>query len=476
MFRLKIKIFTVSLCAILISSCSFADLRQIGYIIEPDGQDSVLGSSHSPVIIKFNTEMDKPSTEKILHISSDLGVIRGDLFWKENDLYFVPIPGWTAGIKYTAGFSGTIKTADGRDMRIQRFISFYAINKSNPPLLEWFSPANGESVGTSNVVLEFHFTCSMDRLTSESALTIEGIGNKTFEWSDNNKILKVIAEKSVSPWTSCRWTLRDSAKNTEGVPLPKTYNGYFTTDKDQIFPHVTHVYPVLKSDGCWYPTGTDIETGLRSGQAIAVDFNKPMDENVLRSLRFEPALAGKTEMLSETSIVYIFTKDPEPQTTYALIVSPDTRDSEGLKTGTEYRINFTPDIPYLDILSFSYGIDSVINNPVSETLLQVNAEPGTEIFYFTIRFSTGLTFEEKQNAAQKIYLTAFFPGTLAPVALQYANWISDDRLYMRWEGLTSGSKAINHYYKLIIPGGKSGINNGTGMYLKEEFVIYLEVI
>ena len=481
MLRLQISkilnnIFIFLALNVIFVSCSFIDLRRIGYSIEPDEPDSLLSESHSPVIVRFDTEMEKNEAQRILQVTSDSEVIRGDFIWEGNDLYFVPVSGWTAGIRYTASLDGTLRSVDGRELRLQHFVSFYAINRSEMPLLEWHYPADGASVGTGGVVPEFHFSQPMDRLTAELALTIEGIGNKTFVWLGDDKILKVIAEKSFSPWTSYKWHLRDSALSKDGVPLAKTYSGHFTTNLDQSLPCVTGVFPVLNSDGIWYPTGAAIETGLAPGQGIAVEFNKPMGENVLRSLRFEPALTGRTELLSEKSIVYIFTKDPEPEKTYTLTVFADTKDSEGLKIGTDYRINFVPDIPFLSVLSFSSDAASVTENLSSGTVLPVCAEPGTGESFFSIRFSLGFTREEKQNTAQKIILTPFFPKTLAPAALQYVSWLSDDRLYMRWEGLTGGSRETPHYYKLTIPGGKGGINSGTGMYMKEDLIIYMEAL
>jgi hypothetical protein len=236
------------------------------------------------------------------------------------------------------------------------------------------------------------------------------------------------------------------------------------------------VYPVLFSDGSWYPTGAGIETGLALGQGIAVSFNKPMGENVLRSLRFEPALTGKAEMLSEKSVVYIFSRDPERDTTYTLIVSSEAKDIEGLKTGVDYRINFVPDFPSLTVLSFSTDADSVIEILSSNITLPVKPLSGTGELFFSIRFSLGFSLEEKLNAAQKIMLNPFFPRTLAPVALQNVIWISDDRLFMKWEGLSPGSNETPHYYRLTIPGGKGGISSGTGIYMKEDLVIYLEAI
>jgi hypothetical protein len=452
------------------------DLRPIGVSIEPEKTDTILHEPYTPVILKFDTEMIKNDTEEVLQISSGWGTVRGDKFWRDNDLYFVPIQGWTPGIRYTLSLMGTIRSVDGRDLRIERFVSFYAINRNAMPLLEWHSPANDEYIGTNDVVFEFHFSRSMDRLSVESAFTIEGIGNKKFEWLDDDKSLRIIPEKALSPWTMYRWNIKDSAKSTDGVPLPRTYSGYFTTDLDKSLPQVTSVFPVLFSDGCWFPTGSEIETGLQSGQGVAVEFNKTMGENVLRSLRFEPSLTGRTEYLSEKSIVYIFTKDPDPGTTYTLIVSGDTRDSEGLKIGADLRINFVPDIPYLNILSFIAEDNHVIHySSVTNNVLAVNVDPGTGELFFTIHFSFPFGINEKLNTPQKITLTPFFPRSIPPVALQYVNWISDDRLYVRWEGLKPGDE-VPHYYKLTIPGGKGGISSNTGFYMKEDFILYLEAI
>ncbi|WP_461247821.1 Ig-like domain-containing domain [Treponema sp. R6D11] len=474
MFRLWNKILLL-LCVIFIS-CGFMDLRPIGVEIEPDSSDSLLPDAYSPVILKFDTEMQKDDTEGIMQITSDIGSVKGDKHWENNSLYFVPVQGWTAGIRYTLNIFGTIHSVDGREMRIDRFISFYAINKNSPPILESYSPSGGSSIGTKSVVFEFIFSRSMDKHTVESALSIDGIGNKTFEWLDNDKTLKVVPDKSLSPWTMYRWNLKESAKSIDGVPLPKSYSDYFTTDLDQVLPQVTNVYPVLFADGCWYPTGVNLETGLQSGQGIAVSFNKPMGENVLRSLRFEPSLTGRTEMLSENSIVYIFTKDPEPDTTFTLIVSADTRDSEGLKIGSEYRINFSVDIPYLNVLSITAGNDQQIESFYTmNNILPVYVDQGTGLITLSIYFSLMFGLEEKLNAPQKITLSPFFPRTLPPSALRYIHWISNDRLFLQWEGLKPGDD-VSHYYKLTIPGGKGGITSDTGIFMKEDLVLYLEAI
>jgi hypothetical protein len=481
MLRLLNKLFAIILFAVIsfsFVSCGFADLRHIEVHIEPEEMDSVLPDQYSPVIIKFNTGMIHNEAEEIVQVFSDLGTIKGDKFWRENELYFLPVSGWTPGIRYTLSLAGTIHSYDGRETRLERYVSFYAVNKNIPPLLEWHSPLNGASAGINNITFEFHFSQSMDRLSAETAIVLEGIGNKNFNWSSDDKMLTVTTDKALTPWLLYRWNIKDTAKSKDGVHLPKTYTGYFTTDLDQVLPYVADIYPVINFNGSWYPTGARIETGLEYGDGIAVSFNKPMGENALKSIRFEPSLTGRTEFLSENSIVYIFTKSPEPETVYSMTILSDTKDSEDLKIGTDYKINFTPNIPYLSVLSFIVVESNTYINDFSipNKALPVNIDPAEKELSFSIRFSLPFGTEEKQNILQKITLTPFFPKTLSPVALKDIKWISNDRLYMRWEGITVTENANPSFYKILIPGGKNGISSETGIFMKEDMVIYLEAV
>jgi len=232
----------------------------------------------------------------------------------------------------------------------------------------------------------------------------------------------------------------------------------------------------LYSDGSWFATGAGIETGLESGQGIAVEFNKPMSENVLRSIRLEPSLTGRAEFLSEKSVVWIFSRDPEQETIYALTVSSDAKDSEGLKIGSDHKVYFKPDIPFLNVRSFHSMRDPVMENLSAENFQKVQIDYGTGELFFSIQFSLPFSAEEKQNTLPKLTLNPFFPRSIPPVALQYANWINNDCLYMCWTGLSAGNDETPHYYKLTIPGGRGGIKSGMGIYMKEDITIYLEAV
>ena len=473
----------ILLCAVIYISCDirdlrpFADFRPVEISIEPDKTGALLPEKYSPVKLTFNTKMIKNEAEGLLMISSDSGAVRGDRFWEDNTLFFTPIGGWTEGIRYSLNLSGIVNSLDGRELRLERYISFFAVNSSEPPLLEQYSPADGASIKAADAALEFHFSCPMDRLSVESAVNIDGIINKTFIWSNGDKTLKVIPDKPPAPWISCRWSIKDTAKSSEGVPLPKTYSAQFYTDSDKTLPEVVKVFPVLNSGGLWYPTGLNIETGLGYGHGAAVEFNKPMGENVLRSLRFEPGLSGRTELLTNKSIVYIFSNNPEPDAVYTLIVSGDTRDTEGLRIGDDYRIKFIPDIPVLRILSVTAGNNNanISNFSSAANVLNVFAGSVTGELSFTFNFSLPFISEDKKGTPFRISLTPVFPNFLPPAALKEVRWVSDDLLQMCWENLQNGSSNEPYYYKLTIPGGRGGIKSDEGVYMKDEITVYLEV-
>jgi hypothetical protein len=468
------------LFAAVLASCGFVDLRPIAYTVVPERPDTVLPGEYSPVILCFDSEMDKQATEGIIKISSIAGLVEGDLSWHEHRLFFAPVPGWTAGTRYALSISGLARSVDGRELRIEKNTFFYAINKSAPPVVEWFSPFNGASVGTGSdegLAVEIHFSRPMERLSTEKAFTLDGAGDRKFEWSDDDKVFRVAPEKNLSPWMDYNWSLKGSAKSRDGVPLAKTVSARFSTDKDRLMPKVARVFPMISSNGRWFPTGGGIEADLGPGQGIAIEFNKPMAANALLALRFEPSLAGRSEQLSENIFVYIPSRDPEPETEYVLIISADAKDGSGLKLGEDFQINFIADIPYLRILSFTVdGVPGIVpesGNMSDGPALAVPVDV-EGLVRFTIRFSLPFNLEAKQNTALKISLSPFFPGTLPPVALRFAEWLSDDRLRMEWEGLRSGNVDEPHYFKLLFPGGKGGIDSGDGMHLKEDQYILLE--
>jgi hypothetical protein len=206
-----------------------------------------------------------------------------------------------------------------------------------------------------------------------------------------------------------------------------------------------------------------------------------MDEESMRkAVRLEPSLSGRVEPVSASSLVYIPDRDPECETPYTLIVSGDAKDTSGLSMGEDFICYFTPDIPFLRIPSLSVNAEP----PIAVT----DGEAGDSFLYYafpladstaavtiTLRFSLPFSQEAMVTAALGIGLDPWFPVSLGPVVLT-AVTCSQDTLLLKWEGLEPGEPGERHFYRLTIPGGKSGIANGRGSYIKNPQTIYLEVL
>jgi hypothetical protein len=461
------------------------DLRPIAVSTSPGGMNEVLSGEYAPVTVSFDTEMIKTDAQGAVQVNSGDGSVEGDFSWEGNRLSFVPLSGWKAGTRYTLSLSGTVYAQDGRELRLDRHVPFYVLSRSGPPVVEFFFPPDGASVevkagGTG--IAELRFSLPMDRTSTETAFTMEGLGERFFEWEDGDRLLRISGEKALAPWATYRWTMGARARSRDGVPLAKTVSAQFCTDADRIFPRTPLVFPAIRSGPRWLPAGEDMAGGLGPGQGIIIEFNKPMGENFFRLIRFEPSLAGRTEKISESAAVFIPDRDPEPETVYTLIIPADVQDSGGLRMGADYTQVFRTDIPYLRIISFTAdglpplepetsgrgGFGGPLAAPVDLA--------GGGAFRYTVRFSLPFTEEAKHDAALRVTLSPFFPGTLEPIALRSVTWLSDDRLRMEWEGIIPGVLGEAHYYKLDIPGGKGGIGNGGGMYLQENQFLYLEAV
>jgi hypothetical protein len=467
----------------LLGSCGFADLRPIGLEITPGEAEGLLPDYDSPVILSFDTKMEELETQGILSVSSPGEQVEGDLEWKGNALYFTPIGGWKAGSRYILALSGQVYAADGRDLRLAEYIPFYALTRAPLPRVLSFS-SDGASVGVSlETGLTLTFSAPMDRRSTEGGFSLEGVADREFRWEEDDRLLRIIPDKPLSPWSVYRWTL-DKALSREGAPLVKSASALFVTGADREIPRVTEVFPMIPSgpppgEGSaaiipWVGTGAGIDRGLGSGQGIGLRFNKPMDrDSLLRAVRIEPSLPGRTEVLTDTLMVFIPDRDGEGETVYTLTVSGDTKDRSGLTLGEDHTVFFTPDIPFLEITGISLnGVTLPNGGPLNCRIPMEDSYKG--ILEITLSFSLPFSREAAVEAALGIFLEPWFPVILGPVSLKALTWSSEDTFEMEWDGVSPGEIPEPHYYRLSIPGGKSGVTNGLGSAMKESRIIYIE--
>lgn len=475
--------------SMFMSACGFIDLRPIKYDITPASQNTVLAALNTPVSIAFETEMRKSDTEKIISISSYYGQTDGDIVWHGTKLIFNPAGGWKPGVRYVLKFQGTIYAKDGREDRANSTVHFYAATNSPAPYIKSFLPADGASCGVTKeggARLRILFSCDMNRVSVEEALNVDGINidDRRVEWLSESE-LEITSVKKLSPWTTYRWTLGKGAVSTEGIALTKDESASFITNSDMIFPGIRRVFPAINSGGLWTDNGLPIESGLGFEHGICVDFSKDMDSaSALQCFNIDPALQGHTEQLTPFRFIFIPDKAPEISKKYLITIRGDTKDSFGLTTGSDYKVEFVPDIPFLKI-DYIYASGSASGNGNDDDYIEENAVKDGALIQprisgadrnciIEIEFSLDITQEQKANIPNQISFAPHFPSSLYAASVQSINWKTSKLLEIEYVNIIPGQGTEPHYYKLTMGGGISGLQNGNGSYLESTLNIYIE--
>jgi hypothetical protein len=497
MYRSLINFFPFVLLFAVFSSCGFADLRPIGFSTIPEQPYAILPHENSSVVLKFDTDMMEKEVEGVMQIISPSGTVDGDFVWKGRELHFVPASSWAKGIRYVLKISGTVYSRDGRDMVISQELPFYAVAAIPLPYLVSSYPDDGASTEAflpGDLMLRLRFSLPMDRVSVEAALNCDGVDQSYFhndrelyfQWSDDDSVLSVRTKEPLLAWTVYRWSVSEKAMSRDGAPLAKAVSGRFITDKDDVFPQVVKVVPMIRGEvdslpwGSWVCNGTDLKNGIGHGQAIGVEFNKAMDTEKLKSsFSFEPSLPGRLEIVSPHNAIYIPDKNPEPETHYTMKISGDVRDVRGLKMGEDLMVYFSSDIPFLSVFSLTFDnapdLGIIEYGKIEAFTVEIN-EADSGVARFDIRFSLSITIDAQREITPRITLSPFFPNNLGSVNLRFVHWIAPHILRMEWEGLQSSKSEEPHYYKLTLPGGRNGISNGEGSYLKEETYFIFEAV
>ena len=485
LFRNKRPVITGLMIILFLGACrNFINLERIGFSVYPGKDNTILPGETTALSLRFDTSMDKLGTQKILSVQFSGGSVKGDLLWQGNELSFVPLEPWLPGLRYVLNLEGMLYAKDGREERVSRNIPFYALHREASPYVLSFTPLDGSSAGVRSedgAFVSIVFSQPMDRQSTVDAFYLDGVIERNILWSAGDTVMEVHPKSNLNPWTVYRWSLSTKAKGINGVPLGREISSTFVTDRDRVLPVVNEVFPLIRgtaSSGFWWiKTGAAIENGLGSGQAIGIEFNKAMDESVLRSIRFDPSLSGRTEMWKPDTVVFIPDRDPEPEKLYTLYVSADSRDTGGLKMEREFSLSFVADIPYLTVFSMDTGLAAI--NPQQNGIYLTKVIMPEGIVTLTLRFSK--LINSQADTVLALRLETFFPGTLKPISFRSARWWSGDTVVLQWEGIEpsqaslGGTSGEKHYYRLVLPGGRSGISDGKGSYLKEDMFFYLEI-
>jgi hypothetical protein len=142
-------------------------------------------------------------------------------------------------------------------------------------------------------------------------------------------------------------------------------------------------------------------------------------------------------------------------------------------------------IPYLDVrqIEFTSGGDTRVLSgaeAVDGALVRIAAAAQLD-FTVRVRWSECWAEAAQSSAVRGVTLTPFFPGSLEPLVLTSVKWTSGSDIAWSWQGVAALSESEaaagrQKFYRLQIPGGERGLQNGKGSYMKSSRTLYLEIV
>jgi len=461
------------------NSCEIINLRPVVVITEPASAYEVLASRDDRVSVLFSSEPERLDAERTFLVKSPSGIVEGDFCWNGPGFTWKPVAPWDPGVRYRLILKGSMQSLDGREIRPEIDLPFFVLRSVSQPSLVSCFPEQGSSIAVRpepGTILQLDFSEAMDARETEAAFSLKPAIDFDFSWNGNLTSLFITPKNQLSACSVYHWNIGTGARALDGTPLGRSEAGSFITDLDSTPPKVERVYPVVRSGDSWVDVAEDV-SGVDSGHSLAVLFSEAVDPvSATGGIRVEPGQAGSSDAVAPRLIVYTPEHDWSPGIPLTLVVSADVKDSSGLATGEEYRVRFTPLVPWLEIRSASSGVDATTSDLSGSTILPAdlgNAPDG--VCTLTLLFSAPFDAASKTAAAERISLSSFFPAWLPAPALRDLCWFSDDTVAMTWQGLLTNNAGTTNYYRLFIPGGQGGLQSANQLLLKDDAVLYLEV-
>jgi hypothetical protein len=464
-------VLTGCIAAFLMCACGLVDLG----IMEVDTVPSVDGEvipANGPIQVTFSIEPERITAERIFKLSSPAGSQAGDFTWSGNVMSFHPVPPLKSGYRWTLSLEGTVKAADGRRFNLSESVEFFAGTDAPLIVLESCAPASGSTVSTEEPLV-LTFSRAVNANLFRRCFTLNPSTEYDVDWSPDSRTVSIVPRKEWSTMTVYTWRVNEELADAEGVCLEQAYDGCFTVQDDAVPPFVNSVSPAIFEDGVFSPITAGLDE-LRWKDAIYVVFSEPMrPESVSSAIKLTPAVKGR--IIQDGPAVFAFVPDGEfaARTTYRLMIGSESADLAGNTMLEDYTVWFDPDIADINVLGISINGGAMIIDFGSAFAYGFEPQLPDYSAVIAVEFN-----EPIQDASQRdkvvtiVTCSSLFPPTLSP-ALKSAQWIDDRRLELTYAGFKPSTASITYYYKLLVPGGASGVSDGAGGTMKDDVWIAL---
>jgi hypothetical protein len=466
MSRPKARSLVFLAIASALCSCSLVSLETLALSTEPSA-DGAIVSPEGPIKVSFSIEPVHEKAESAFKLSSAAGASSGDFTWSGSEMSFYPIPPLKKGYRWTLSIAGNLKVLDGRSFDVDKAVSFYAGSSSPLLTLDSSKPALGATVSTSEKIV-LGFSRKVDQTIFKRNFTLSPSTDYDESWSTDGKTVTLSPRSRWATLSTYTWQVKIDLADGDGVGMARAYDGDFVVQEESTAPSIASTRPALYASGMLSPLAADLDQ-LGYRDAIYITFNEEVTlESVSSAAKITPTLKGRVLQDSPSSFAFIPEDGFAPRQRYKLSILASVVDLAGNAMSQDYVEWFTPKVADMKILrafvnggaavagfgdAYSYGLAPSISDGSASVALEFNVPIASAA--------------ERDRIVSLISCASLFPSSLSP-ALKSVQWASQSRLELTYAGFSTSTASKTYYYKLLVPGGTSGISDGAGGSMEKD--------
>ena len=448
--------------------------------------------------VKFSGEVNRSDAEELFVLeNSDIQITGRFTWYSGKNFVFTPSTVLEKNGRYTITLPREIRDKDGNTMGSDFLSDFYVGDDFVNPSVVSSSPAY--SVGaTLDVAIDqditIDFSKSMNRDKTQSAFSLSPEVSGYFAWGEAvpglaDSRLEYRLTKDMEYGKLYKLKITGDAEDTAGNRTGADYIVNFVTGNDTTPPEILEI---LYVDGdAATPDHLEpaiVKHGVSKNGPVTIRFNEAMDrQSVEKAITITPAVTGYFDWHSDFEVDFRPTECFEPETLYQLAVETSCRDINGLHLASRYAVEFNTDAD--DSLLVKAGDVSGCIDNASYTALgaawPADIEMGdaaNDSYYIRIQFMSSIADSipavmQKYSIFDKVIVETLQSADGGTATLHDSaiisdiSWASESAVVIQINGMTNDAADIPALYRLTVTGGKTGIKDQNGNYMKEDFVI-----
>lgn len=476
---MKLRVILLITAVMYLSGCYGDEMFEIPDIVSvvPEKDcSSVLPDAK--VVVEFSKAMDTVKTNGEFSLSSSSGNVDGLFSWDEDGktLTFTPRSYLNMAEVYTIRITGSAEDREGNDLNDEFLVTFYTGGDLGQPGLISYTPAANSTGNSENSTINITFSEPISLASVYEGVNVSPAVEGSFTVNNDGTVVTFIPRYGFRFGVTYSVNITERVEDESGNNLLAPSAFRFTVGDDFSKPSVT-AYQNLNTP--LYLDENIIVTGAEKDRTITLDFSEEIKTDKLQNaVSISPAIPFYINASSVASggiiitrAVINFTANLSCEENYTLRINSTVSDRQDNPLDHDYRFVFKTDgpaslYPAVTAIGDMEENNSMAEWPMGEIPILDWGKSGLTGLYDNI----GVDFSSEMDPSTIIIQVENVAGQGGLTSIVNIDWptVAEGSflrvtfgLYKVYEGNT---------YKIVVKGGKNGLKDLNGNYMKEDFI------